>query len=440
MKLFTRLVADIAPLKESPAYRRLWISSGLSSIGSQMTSYAVVLQVFRLTDSSLAVGMVGLIVAVSTIVVALAGGAFLDATDRRIVVLVCTSLQAVLSALLAFQAFAGLGWLWLLYCLVGAQGIISGLNAPARSTFMPRLVRRDQLSAGAALSMFSMHTSVTIGPAVAGLITATAGLKACYLVDAISFGFALYGVGRLPSMRPQGQNARPGVRAIGEGLRFIASKKVVLGAFAADMSATFFGMPIALFPAINAERFGGHAETLGLLTTAVAVGGILGTVLSGPVSRVRRRGLGMLVAGVVWGAGLVAFGFADVFWLAFLTLAVAGAADVTSVVLRTALVQTATPDEFLGRVSSVNYAVGAGVPQLGNFRAGAVADFTSATTGAVSGGITAAAGAVLIGLFIPSFAAYRSPPAPIRAADPKPEPAPEPRPPAAVPGETAPPR
>jgi MFS family permease len=408
MKLFTRLVVDIAPLKESPAFRRLLIGSGLSSIGGQMASYAVVLQVFDLTRSTLSVGLVGLAVAVPAIVVALAGSAVVDATDRRKTVLTATSLQVALSGVLAFQAFAGLDRVWLLYCLVAAQAAVAGVNAPARRTFMPSLLRRDQLAAGSALQTFSMHGSAMTGPAIAGLITAVAGLKACYLVDAISFGFALYGVARLPSMRPQGNDSRPGLRAIGEGLRFVLHKRMILGAFIADMSATFLGMPIALFPAINAQRFGGHPETLGLLTTAIAVGGILGSALSGPVSRVTRQGLGMLVAGAIWGVGLVAFGLSDVFWLAFLTLVVAGAGDVTAVVLRTALVQGVTPDELRGRVSSAEFAVGAGVPQLGNFRAGAVAEFTSATTGVVSGGIAAIIGAALVGMLIPSLVTFRS--------------------------------
>lgn len=404
---------DVAPLRESPPYRRLWIGTGLSSIGGQMTSYAVILQVFVLTRSSLAVGLVGLVIAVPAIAVAVAGGAVIDAFDRRTIVLTATGLQAAMSGLLAWQAFAGLGQVWLLYCLAAAESAIGAVGAPARRTFMPRLLRREQLPAGAALQSLAMHGSLTIGPALAGLITAAAGLKTCYLIDAISFGFAVYAVARLPSMRPRARDARPGLRAIGEGLRFVLRTRIILGAFTADMSAVFLGMPMALFPAINAQRFGGHAETLGLLTTAVAVGGILGSALSGPVSRVSRQGLGMLVAGAVWGAGLAGFGLAGTFWLAFLTLVIAGAGDVTAVVLRTALVQGVTPDEFRGRVSSAEYAVGAGVPQLGNFRAGAVASLTSATTSAVSGGLTTIAGAALIGLLIPSLAAFRAPARPV---------------------------
>jgi hypothetical protein len=217
--------------------------------------------------------------------VAVAGDAVIDAFDRRKTVLTATGLQAAVSGLLAYQAFAGLDRVWLLYLLVAAESAIDAVNSPARRTFMPRLLRRDQLAAGAALQTFTMHASLTIGPAIAGLITAAAGLKACYLIDAVSFGFALYATARLPSMRPQAHDSRPGLGAIGEGLRFVVRTRIILGAFTADMSATFLGMPMALFPAINAQRFGAHPETFGLLTTAVAVGGILGSVLSGPVSR-----------------------------------------------------------------------------------------------------------------------------------------------------------
>jgi MFS family permease len=428
MKLPGRLVMDIAPLRESRPYRRLWIGSALSGIGGQMTSYAVILQVFILTRSSLAVGLIGLAIAVPTIAVAIAGGAVIDAFDRRTIVLTATSLQTAVSGLLAWQAFAGLSHVWLLYFLVVVQSAIDAVNSPARRTFMPRLLRTDQLPAGAALQTLAMHGSLTIGPALAGLITAVAGLRTCYLIDAVSFGFALYAVARLPSMRPHARDARPGLRAIGEGLRFVVRTRVILGAFLADMSAVFLGMPMALFPAINAQRFGGHPETLGLLTTAVAVGGILGSSLSGPVSRVTRQGLGMLVAGAVWGAGLAGFGLADAFWLAFLALVIAGAGDVTAVVLRTALVQTVTPDQFRGRVSSAEYAVGAGVPQLGNFRAGAVASLTSATTSAVSGGLTTIAGAALIGLALPTLTAFRTPAHPAADTQPAQPPSEEPPP------------
>jgi MFS family permease len=408
----SRLLVDITPARESVAFRRLLIGGVLSGIGGQMTNYAVLLQVYELTRSSLNVGIVELANGLPMIVAALLSGPLADAVDRRKIVLITYLIQTAVSATLAVQAFAGLDQVWLLYLLVGVQGMVAGVASPARRTFMPSLLRRDQLSAGAALQTLVMHGSVLVGPTLAGIITAAFGLKVCYLLDAVSFTFSIYAAARLPRMPVAGHEDRPGLRSLGEGLRFIVSRRMILGVLLADMSATLLGMPIALFPAINAERFGGHAQTLGLMISAVAVGGLLGSALSGPASRVRRQGLGMLVAGAAWGAGLAVFGWCGAFWMAFISLAFAGAADVTSVVLRTALVQGLTPDNLRGRVFAAEFAVGAGAPALGNFRAGAVASLTSPTTSAVSGGLSVVAGAALIGLFIPALLTYRTAPDP----------------------------
>jgi MFS family permease len=411
-QLFSRLLVDITPARESVAFRRLLTGSALSGIGGQMTNYAVLLQVYELTRSSLNVGIVGLANGLPMIVAALLSGPLADAVDRRKIVLITYLIQTAVSATLAAQAFMGLGQVWLLYLLVGVQGMVAGVASPARRTFMPSLLRRDQLPAGAALQTLVMHGAVLVGPTLAGIITAAFGLKVCYLLDAVSFTFSIYAAARLPRMRAAGHEDRPGLRSIGQGLRFIVRRRMVLGVLLADTSATLFGMPIALFPAINAEHFGGHAQTLGLMISAVSAGGLLGSALSGPASRVRRQGLGMLVAGAAWGAGLAVFGWSGAFWLACLSLAFAGAADVTSVVLRTSMVQGLTPDNLRGRVSAVEFAVGAGAPALGNFRAGAVASLTSPTVSAVSGGLSVVAGAALIGLAIPTLLTYRSAPDP----------------------------
>lgn len=419
--MWKRLVADLRPLRGSPAFRRLWAGSTLSSIGSQMTSFAVALQIYTVTHSSVAVGGVGLAIAVPGILVGLASGSIIDTLDRRRLVLVTTSGLAAVSTLFAAQAFAGLNQVWPLYALVVVQAAMSSVNAPARRTFLPRLLPADQVPAGAALNMLSMHLSVTVGPLVAGVTAAAGGLRVCYLVDAISFAGALYGVVRLPAMRPEGATTRAGFAAAVDGMRFILHNRVLSGALLADLSATVLGMPFALFPAINADRFGGSPRTLGLLAAAPAIGGLLGTALSGPVGRVSRQGRAILIAGAVWGAGLAAFGLAGILWLAVACLIVAGTADVLSVVFRTTVIQLATPDAYRGRASAAEYVVGAACPQLGNFRAGAVASLTSPGVSAVSGGLATIAGAGLIAMAMPAFVRYR---APVRAV---PEPAhPEP--------------
>jgi MFS family permease len=414
LSVLGRAAVDIAPLRECPPYRRLWAGNGLSSVGGQMTQYAVLLQVYLLTHHSFDVGLVGLAIAIPTVVVSVSAGPLIDRVDRRRTVLVCTTIQAGLSSLLAYQAFARLDHLWLLYVVVVAQASVGAVNAPARRTFMPNLLPRDQLAAGAALQTLTMHGALTAGPALAGLITAAAGLPVCYVVDAVSFAFALYGVARLPRTLPRSGKAATGhLRAAVDGFAFIGRERPVLGATVADMMAAFLAMPIALFPAINAHRFGGHPETLGLMTTAIAVGGVVGSGLSGTASRINRRGLAVLAAGAVWGAGIAVFGLADRTWLALLALAVAGAGDSTAVNLRTAIVQELTPDELRGRVTAAEFAAGAGVPQLGNTRAGLVASLTSPGVSAVAGGLSAVAGAVAIGALVPALVRFRRPAAPV---------------------------
>jgi MFS family permease len=399
---------DTRPLRESPAFRRLWIGTSLSAIGNQMTGFAVALQVYTLTHSTVAVGAVGLAMGIPAVTLGLLGGTLIDAVDRRKLVLWTSSLLTLVSVALAVQAFARLDHLWLLYVLVAIESTIGTVNGPTRRTFLPRLLPTEQIPSGAALMMFAMHSSLIAGPALAGVITAAWGLQVCYLIDAISFAAALYGIARLPPMVPEGTPARPGLRAVGDALRFIRANRVITGAFLADMNATVLGMPFALFPAINEAHFGGSPQTLGLLTTAVAVGGVLGSGLSGRVGHISRQGRAMLIGGALWGAALVGFGLTTTYWLALVMLALAGAADVISVVLRTTMVQVATPDQFRGRVSAAESVVGAGCPHLGNFRAGAVGSLATPAISVVTGGLATIAGAALIGVLVPAFTRYRA--------------------------------
>jgi hypothetical protein len=208
-------------------------------------------------------------------------------------------------------------------------------------------------------------------------------------------------------MRPDGTGTRAGIAAVVDGLRFLKRSKVLVGALVSDLNAMVLAMPVALFPAINADRFGGSPRTLGLLTTALAVGGIVGSGLSGPLGRVRRQGAGMLLAGSVWGLAVAGFGLVHGLAASLTLLALAGVADVSSVVLRTTMVQVATPDAYRGRTNAAEFVVGAACPQLGNFRAGAVASLTSPGASAVSGGLASVLGAGVIALALPAFVRYR---------------------------------
>jgi MFS family permease len=407
----TQLLADITPLRESAAFRRLWAGLTLSSVGGALTAFAVVLQVYDLTHSPFAVGVIGVAQMVPTLAVGLLGGPVTDAVDRRKLVLVTSGGLAAVSAAFAAQAFAGLDLVWLLYALVAVQSGLGAIDRPARNTFVPALLPASQLAAGLALNRLSFQIMLTAGPALAGLVAAAPhlGLRACYLIDVVSFAAALYGVARLPAMPPRPGAARPGLSAVAEGIAFVRRSQVIAGAFLADLNATVFGLPVALFPAINAERFGGDPRTLGLFTTAIGVGGLASAAFSGPVKHVSRQGRAMLAAVAVWGAAFAGFAVAPGLWLTLGLLAVAGAADTFTVVFRGTIVTAATPDQLLGRVMAADYVIGAGGGQLGNLEAGALGSLTSPAISAVTGGLVTIAGAVVIALAMPAFTRYRRP-------------------------------
>lgn len=409
MPRLTRIFADISPLRESPDFRRLWAGSALSAIGGGLTWFAVPFQVYLITRSPFAVGLLGLFQMAPTLVVGLLGGSLADAVDRRKLVLVVSLCLTAVSAGLAIQSFAGLGSVWLLYALVSVQSALSAISQPVRQTFVRRLLPPEKLSAGLALSRLNGQLSLTVGPALGGIIAAVPdlGLRACYALDALTFAASIYGLARLPAM-PAQLTTRPGPRAVAEGVRFICRNKVLGGAFLADLTATIFGLPSALFPAINAERFGGDPRTLGLFMTAIGVGGLLSVAFSGQLTRTTRQGRAMLIAVAIWGAAFAGFAVASSLWLTLALLGAAGAADTFTVVFRGTIVQESTPEELRGRVTAADWVVGSGGGQIGNLEAGALGSLTSPTISALSGGLVTITGAVVIGLALPAFYRYRA--------------------------------
>jgi MFS family permease len=377
---------DLRPLR-SGDFRRLWIGTTTTGLGGQLVTVAVLFQVWELTRSPAWVGAVGAAEALPTIAFGLLGGVLADALDRRRLVLLSSTGAAVAAGLLAVQAALGAGSLAVVLVLVAAQTGCAALGSASRRTFVARLLPREQVPSGVALNHVSFQVAMLVGPALAGLVLAHGGLTPCYLVDVAAAAVALYGVARLPAMRPAGAVARIGLRSTWDGWRFLLRRPVLAGSVASDLAATVLAMPVALFPVLNEQRFGGNPQTLGLFLSAIAVGGMLAGALSGSFTRARRPGAVMLVAAGVWGAALAGVGLVAALLPTLGLLAVAGAADTVSVISRGTVVQLATPDAYLGRVTSVEHVVGAGGPGLGNVRAGAVASLTSASFAAVSGGL-----------------------------------------------------
>jgi MFS family permease len=405
----SRWLVDLRPVSECPAFRRLWVGSTLSLIASALTTYALPLQVYDLTRSTLAVGLLALAELIPTVIVGLAGGALADRTDRRTLASLTSVSLALISGLLAFQASTHLDLLWLLYLLAAMHAALAAISGPIRRSFIPSLLPARQLVAGMALNRLSFQLMLTLGPALAGLIAAAPalGLPGCYVIDAVSFAASLYGLARLPNV-PYPQVTRRTLRAVAEGLRFIRRSERLALPFLADLIATVFALPVAVFPAINAQRFGGNPRTLGLFATAIGLGGLLTAILSAPLQRIARQRAAMLVSVAVWGAAFAGFAIAPGLGLTLAVLAIAGAADSITVVLRGTIIQTNTPDELRGRITAVEYVAGVSGAQLGNLEAGAVGAITTPSASALIGGVLTIIGALGLAINLPSRHGSRS--------------------------------
>jgi MFS family permease len=403
-----RLVAaDTTPLREIPDYRRLWVGMLISQIGTQMTAVVVAIQVFAITDSTLAVGGLGAAALFPMVVGGLYGGSVADAGDRRRTALRTTVALAAVSAVLAIHAAAGGEWVWLLYLAVAAQAFLFGISQPTRTAMIPNLVGPKLLPAANALSQVSWNVGFTVGPLLGGFAVAAVGYQWAYWLDVACFTAVLYAYYKLSPMMPSGDVRKAGLKSVLEGLRYLGGKANLRMTFLVDIVAMVFGMQRALFPALAVAFYLGGESTVGLLAAAPAVGAIIGALASGWFGRVRRQGLAVVIAIIVWGLAIAGFGFSSgMLWFGLLMLTVAGAADMVSAVFRSTILQQATPDELRGRLQGVLIAVVAGGPLLGDVRAGAVAEWSGLQTAIVSGGLLVVVGTVLLCLRWPGFLKY----------------------------------
>jgi MFS family permease len=351
--------------------------------------------------------LLGLAQLVPLLVCSLIGGSLADAVDRRKLLLVMQVLLAATSAGLALNAASDHPAVWPLYVFSAAAAGLSGIDAPTRSAVIPGLVGLDQVPAAAALQQTLIQVGQLAGPALAGLVIATVSLSAAYWLDVVTFGFATVCLLAMAPMTPEGGGTRAGFGSVAEGLRYLKGQRAVQGTFLIDLNAMVFGMPRALFPALGTELFGGGAGTVGLLYAAPGAGAFVGAITTGWVSSVRRPGRAVVIAVVVWGAAIAAFGLSSWLPLALLLLAIAGGADVISAVFRGTILQVTVPDRLRGRLSAINIAVVTGGPRLGDAEAGAVAALTTPQFSVVSGGVMCVGGALVLARLLPELVGWQ---------------------------------
>ena len=402
------LLLDVTPLRASPAFRRLWCGLAISNLGAQLAVVAVGLQVYYITSSTLAVGVLGLCALVPLVVFGLYGGALVYAYDRRTVALISAALLWLVSIALAVQGWSGLDSVTLLYFLVAVQSAGFAVNNPARSAIIPRLVEARLLPAANMLQTIAFSVALTVGPLVGAVLVSTWGYGGAYTVDALLFTATLWALWRLPSLPPVEAGAsdeeptgKRGLASVLEGLQYLATRPNVRMTFLVDLIAMILAMPRVLLPAVGVLFLGGGATTTGILTAAFAAGSVLAGLFSGGLVRIRSQGkviglaigcFGLAVAG--FGLVLVAVGPAaptqvlvGALIAASMFLALAGASDAISSVFRQTILQSATPDHMRGRLQGVFLVVVAGGPRLGDVVLGSAASWLTEGWAAVAGGV-----------------------------------------------------
>jgi hypothetical protein len=397
-----RLLIDLRPLRHSRDFRYLIGGQSISVLGTQLTAVAVPFQVYELTRSSLDVGLVSLAQLVPLLLCSFLGGSIIDATDRKRVLVIVELMMAASTCGLAVNADVG-PHLWPLFVFPAVTAGLSGIDSPTRASIFPNLLPTELISSASAMFQALFQMGSVVGPAIAGLLLAGAGVHFVYWVDVTSTLGAVVCALFISSQPPSHDAARASFRSIAEGFRFLKGRQPMQGAYLIDINAMVFGMPRALFPALAATTFGGGTAVLGFLYAAPGAGALVGALTTGWVTAVRRQGRAVTIAVLVWGAAITAFGL--VHWLpaALILLAVAGWADVISAVFRSTILQLTVPDELRGRLNAVQTGVVAGGPRLGDLESGAVATAFTNEISIVSGGLLCVVGAVALVRALPGF-------------------------------------
>ena len=395
---------DISPLRKYPDFRRLWTSGLISYFGSMIKYVALPFQIKELTNSYIAVGLIGAVELVPLIIFGLYGGVLADKVDRRKMILY----TEIALALMTFSLFINSqldnpSLIWI-YVVAGTFAALDGLQRPSADAILPRLVGHDDLPAASALMSLRWQTGVIAGPALAGILLATAGTGTAYLVDVATFVISILFVLRVKSVKPFEKNLAPTISAMREGIKYAASRKDLMGTYLVDLAAMFFAMPTALFP-FWADQLDAN-WALGLFYAAGTIGSVIVTLTSGWIKNYRHHGRAVFLAAIGWGAAITLAGTTDSLFLIIFFLALAGASDMVSALFRGAIWNQSIPDELRGRLAGIellSYSVG---PLGGQMRAGTFAAVTNLRTSVISGGLLCIGFVSIAAAALPKFRNY----------------------------------
>jgi MFS family permease len=402
------MVVDVTPLRLDRDYRWWWGGQMITAFGNQATRMAVRYQVYVLTGSVLAVGGLTLVQFIAIVLFALVGGSLADAVDRRRLLMVVHVGMGVTSLALALISLMTNPPIAVILVLAFLGSGLGSIDLATRGSAVPRLVPRSRLPSAIALNQLNGRIGAIIGPAIGGLLIAAVGVPGAYAFDVLTFVASLTALVMIAPIPPLLRAPSPGLTAVRQGIAFVGRRPIIRSVLLADFSGSLFGMPTSLFPALALDVFRVGPVGFGLLGAAPAVGAMASALLSGWTTTIERQGRAMIISIAIWGIAITAFGLLTFsFPLAWLALAIAGGADVISSVLRSTIVQFATPERLRGRVTSINSLTATSGSRLGDIEAALVAAAIGTQLSVISGGIACIIAAAAIVRGIPQLIEYR---------------------------------
>ena len=399
-----KLAMDLSPLKKYRDFRYLWASGFVSYFGSMVTYVAAPFQIKELTNSYLAVGVLGAIELVPLIFFGLYGGVLADFVDRKKMIWATEFGALLCTSILLLNSLSGSPRIWVIYLVTGLFAAVDGLQRPSAGAILPRLVGHADLPAASALMTLRWQLGVIVGPAVGGILISTYSISVGYAFDIATYVLSLIllaKVGKVPSSK---EAEKPSLASLWEGVRYAFSRQDLLGTYFIDLAAMFFAMPNALFP-FWADQLGAP-WALGMFYAAGTVGAVAITLTSKWTTTYRFHGRAVIWGAIGWGAAIALAGISKSIVLVLIFLALAGAADMVSALFRGNIWNQTIPDEYRGRLAGIellSYSVG---PLAGQMRAAGMASATSLTISVTSGGLVCMVIVGILGIFLVQFRKY----------------------------------
>jgi MFS family permease len=376
----------------------------ITRLGSAMTLVALPFQIKILTNSYIAVGLMGAVELIPLILFGLYGGVLADAVDRKKMILFSEAAALLMTMVLLINALLPNPHIIILYVVAATFAALDGLAGPSLGAMLPRIVPHQDMQAANALMSLRWQFGAVIGPAIGGIVVSTAGVRAGYALDVASYMISLLFMVRIRPFPPGAKSVAPSFKSLIDGLQYAVSRKDLLGTYLVDLSAMFFAMPNALFP-FWADSM--HARwALGLFYSAGTVGAIIITLTSGWMNHYPHHGRAVMWAAIGWGISISIAGIFNSLFVVLFFLALAGASDQISAQFRNLMWNQSIADEYRGRLGGIellSYSVG---PLGGQMRAGTMAAWTNLRTSVVSGGIFCIGFIVLAAISLPKFRKY----------------------------------